>query len=134
MFFAFFFYMTGVWYFSLPRAGLAITPGPMLVITTVIITGRLAAAYGHHLFLVGGSLVYAASGLWFLLVPGVTPAYLTQWLPGLFLSGIGVGIVLPSLSGPAFNRLPAEQYAVGSSVNQAIPQIGSVLGGASRRP
>ena len=128
MFFAFFFYMTGVWHFSLPRAGLAITPGPLLVIPTAIITGRLAAVYGHRPFLVGGSLVYAASGLWFLLVPGVTPAYLTEWLPGLFLSGIGVGMVLPSLSGAAVNRLPAEQYAVGSSVNQAIRQIGSVMG------
>ena len=128
MFFAFFFYMTGVWHFSLPHAGLAITPGPLLVIPTAIVTGRLAAVYGHRPFLVGGSLVYAASGLWFLLVPGVTPAYLTDWLPGLFLSGIGVGMVLPSLSGAAVNRLPAEQYAVGSSVNQAVRQIGSVLG------
>ena len=128
MFFAFFFYMTGVWHFSLPRAGLAITPGPLMVIPTAIITGRLAGVFGHRPFLVGGSLVYAASGLWFLLVPGVTPAYLTEWLPGLFLSGIGVGMVLPSLAGAAVNRLPAEQYAVGSSVNQAVRQIGSVMG------
>ena len=128
MFFGFFFYMTGIWHFSLPRAGLAITPGPLLVIPVAIITGRLAAVFGHRPFLVGGSLVYAASGLWFLLVPGSSPAYLTDWLPGLLLSGIGVGMVLPSLSGAAVNRLPAEQYAVGSSVNQAIRQIGSVLG------
>jgi len=36
--------------------------------------------------------------------------------------------VLPSLSAAAVNRLPAEQYAVGSAVNQATRQIGSVLG------
>jgi EmrB/QacA subfamily drug resistance transporter len=128
MFFAFFFYMTGVWHYSLPQAGLAVTPGPLLVMPTAILTGRLAARMGHRPFLVGGSLVYAASGLWFMLVPGAEPAYLSQWLPGLLLSGIGVGMVLPSLSGAAVNRLPAQHYAVGSAVNQATRQIGGVLG------
>lgn len=128
MFFGFFFYMTQVWHYSLPRAGLAITPGPLLVVVTAIISGRLAARVGHRPFLVGGSLLYAASGLWFLLVPGLTPDYLHQWLPGVVMSGIGVGLVLPSLSGAAVNRLPADQYAVGSAVNQATRQIGSVLG------
>ncbi len=128
MFFAFFFYMTEVWHFTLPQAGLAITPGPLLVIPFAVLSGRLAGRIGHRPFLVGGSLVYACAGLWFLLVPGETPAYLSQWLPGLLLSGMGVGLVLPSLSAAAVNRLPAAQYAVGSAVNQATRQIGSVMG------
>ncbi len=128
MFFGFFFYMTEVWHYGLPQAGLAITPGPLLVIPFAIATGRLAARYGHRPFLVGGALIYAASGLWLLLVPGTTPQYLTHWLPGLVLSGIAVGLVLPSLSAAAVNRLPPDQYAVGSAVNQATRQIGSVLG------
>ncbi len=128
MFLTFFFYMTGTWHFSLPLAGLAVTPGPLLVMPTAIITGRLAARLGHRPFLVGGGLVYACSSLWFLLVPGSTPDYLHQWLPGLLLSGIGVGMVLPSLSAAAVNRLPAAHYAVGSAVNQATRQIGSVMG------
>jgi EmrB/QacA subfamily drug resistance transporter len=128
MFFAFFTYMTKIWHFSLPLAGLAVTPGPLMVVPTAIITGRIAARTGHRPVLVIGSLVYAASGLWLLLVPGTEPAYLTQWLPGLFLSGIGVGMVLPSLSGAAVAGLPAAQYAVGSAVNQATRQLGSVLG------
>jgi EmrB/QacA subfamily drug resistance transporter len=128
MFFGFFFYMTQIWHYSLPRAGLAITPGPLLVVVTAIISGRLAARVGHRPFLVGGALLYAGSGLWFLLVPGLTPDYLHQWLPGVVMSGIGVGLVLPSLSGAAVNKLPADQYAVGSAVNQATRQIGAVLG------
>jgi EmrB/QacA subfamily drug resistance transporter len=128
MFFAFFFYMTDVWHYTLPQAGLAITPGPLLVIPFAILSGRLAARIGHRPFLVGGGLIYACSGLWFLLIPGTEPAYLTHWLPGLLLSGMGVGLVLPSLSAAAVNRLPADQYAVGSAVIQATRQIGSVIG------
>jgi MFS family permease len=128
MFFGFFFYMTQIWHYSLPRAGLAITPGPLLVVVTAIISGRIAARTGHRPFLVGGALLYAASGAWFLFVPGATPDYLHHWLPGVMMSGISVGLVLPSLSGAAVNKLPPEQYAVGSAVNQATRQIGSVLG------
>ena len=128
MFFAFFAYMTHIWHFSLPLAGLAVTPGPLMVVPTAIVAGRIAARKGHRPLLVTGSLVYAASGLWLLLVPGTEPAYVTDWLPGLFLSGIGVGMVLPSLSGAAVAGLPQAQYAVGSAVNQATRQLGSVLG------
>ena len=128
MFLAFFFYMTAVWHYSLPRAGLAITPGPLLVMPTAIITGRLAARLGHRRFLVGGALLYAASSAWFLLVPGGEADYQHHWLPGLVMSGISVGLVLPSLAAAAVSRLPPAHYAVGSAVNQATRQIGSVLG------
>ncbi|MEX8494384.1 MFS transporter [Sphaerotilus sp.] len=128
MFLTFFFFMMNIWHFSLPQAGLAVTPGPLLVMPTAIITGRLATRLGHRRFLVGGSLLYACSSLWFLLVPGTEPRYLLHWLPGLMMSGISVGLVLPSLSAAAVSRLPAAHYAVGSAVNQATRQIGSVLG------
>jgi MFS family permease len=128
MFFAFFFYMRSIWHYSLPLAGLAMAPGPLLVVPVAALSGRLASRYGHRPVLVVGCLIYAASALWFLLVPGTEPAYLTQWLPGMLFSGIGVGMVLPSLSGAAVSHLPLEHYAVGGAVNQAIRQIGSVMG------
>jgi len=128
MFLGFFFYMRGIWGYSLPLAGVAVTPGPLLVIPTAIFTGRQAARLGHRRFLVGGSLLYAASSAWFMLVPGPQPNYVQHWLPGLLMSGAAVGLVLPSLSAAAVSRLPPAHYAVGSAVNQATRQIGSVLG------
>jgi len=128
MFFAFFFYMSNVWHYSQALAGLAIAPGPLMVIPVAIVTGRLAGRYGHRPFLVGGALLYAAAGLWFMLVPGAEPSYASHWLPGLFLSGASVGMVMPSLSGAAVSKLPAQHYAVGSAVNQATRQIGAVIG------
>lgn len=128
MFLTFFFFMMNIWHYTLPQAGLAVTPGPLLVMPTAIVTGRLATRLGHRRFLVGGSLLYACSSLWFLLMPGTEPHYLSHWLPGLMMSGIAVGLVLPSLSAAAVSRLPVAHYAVGSAVNQATRQIGSVLG------
>ncbi len=128
MFFGFFRFLTGVWGYSLSLAGMAVTPGPLMVIPTAIVVGRLAGRYGHRPFLVAGAGVYAASGLCLLLMPGSEPAYLLDWLPGLLLSGVGVGMVLPSLAGAAVARLPAAHYAVGSAFNQATRQIGAVIG------
>ncbi len=128
MFLGFFFFMTGVWHYTLPQAGLAVTPGPLMVMPTAIVTGRLAARLGHRPFLVGGALLYMCSSLWFFSVPGAQPDYLQHWLPGLLMSGVAVGLVLPSLAAAAVVRLPAQHYAVGSAINQATRQIGGVLG------
>ena len=128
MFFGFFFFMTGIWHYSLPLAGLAMTPGPLMVVPTAILAGRFAARAGHRPVLVAGCLLVAAGGLWQAHVPGLEPAYLTHWLPGQFMTGIGVGLALPSLAGAAVASLGPTHFGVGSAINQAIRQLGSVLG------
>ncbi|WP_211168405.1 MFS transporter [Azoarcus indigens] len=128
MFFGFFFFMTGIWHYSLPLAGLAITPGPLMVVPVALLCGRLAARTGHRPVLVGGCLLLAAGGIWQSLVPGVQPQYLTHWLPSQLMTGIGVGMAMPSLAGAAVASLGSAQYGVGSAVNQAIRQFGTVLG------
>lgn len=128
MFFSVFQFLTGVWGYSLSQAGLAFVPGPLLVIPSSILSGRFAAKAGHRTLLVTGALVFAAGALWVATVPGAEPAYLTTWLPGSVLTGIGVGMVLPQLSAAAVARLPPARFGIGSAVNQAVRQIGSVLG------
>jgi len=128
MFFSYFLFMSAIWHLPLAAAGVAILPGPLLVIPTSVVSGRLAARLGHRPLLVGGSLVFAAGAVWTVLVPGSTPLYLTHWLPALLLTGVGTGMVLPSLSAAAVSRLNPARFGVGSAINQAIRQIGTVLG------
>ena len=128
MFFTMFFLFTGVWGYSLATAGAAAIPGPLMVIPTSIVGGRLASRAGHRPLLVGGALVFAAGVLWLRAATGVEPAYLTAWLPGQLVVGLGVGLVLPSLSAAAVAHLPRERFGVGSAINQAVRQIGGVLG------
>ena len=131
MFFGFFFFTMQVWHYPLSLAGLAVTPGPLLVVPVAVVSGRLAARVGHRPLLVGGSLMYAAGGLWFYLRAGAEPDYLRTWLPGLVLTGIAVGMVLPPLSGAAVAKLAPARFGIGSAVNQAVRQIGGVLGVAA---
>lgn len=128
MFFGFFFFMTGIWHYSLPQAGLAMTPGPLMVVPVAMIAGRFAARAGHRPLLVTGSLLLAAGGTWQATVPGLQPDYLLHWLPGQLLTGVGVGMALPSLSGAAVASLGPAHFGAGSAVNQAMRQFGSVVG------
>jgi EmrB/QacA subfamily drug resistance transporter len=128
MFFSFFLFMTEIWHYPVSKAGLAATPGPLLVVPVSIMAGRFAARFGHRPVLMTGSVVCAMGGLWFYLVPGVEPDFLHFWLPGMVLTGTGTGMVLPSLSAAAVARLEPNRFGVGSAVNQAVRQVGAVLG------
>ncbi len=128
MFFSFFFWMKNIWHFSQSLAGAAIMPGPLVVVPTAILSGKVASKIGHRPLLITGAITYALSGLWFLLVPDASPNYARDWLPGLLLSGMSVGLVMPSLSAAAVFGLPPKDYAVGSAINQAMRQIGTVIG------
>lgn len=128
MFFSFFFWMENIWHYSQSLAGLSIMPGPLMVVPTAFIAGKIASRIGHRRLLITGSLTYALSGLWFALIPGENPSYLTDWLPGLLLSGVSVGLVMPSLSAAAVFGLASKDYAVGSAINHAMRQIGTVIG------
>lgn len=131
MFFTMFQFLTGVWCvwgYSLSHAGIAAAPGPILVIPASVISGRIAARVGHRSLIVTGALVFAAGALWNSFALGAEPAYLAHWVPGMLLVGIGTGMVLPSLSAAAVSRLPPQRFGIGSAVNQATRQIGSVLG------
>lgn len=128
MFFSFFFFMTNIWHYSLPLAGLAITPGPLAVIPVAIISGKIASRFGHRNILIYGCLMFACSAAWYLNVPGYTPEYLSDWLPGQLITGAAIGMVMPALSAAAVYDLPRKDYAIGSAINQAIRQIGTVIG------
>lgn len=128
MFFSFFFWMKGVWHYSQSLAGLAIMPGPLTVVPTAFFAGKIASQFGHRKLLIIGALTYALSGLWFAHIPDANPDYMTHWLPGLLLSGLSVGLVMPSLSAAAVFGLSSKDYAVGSAINNAIRQIGTVIG------
>ncbi len=128
MFFSFFFWMKTIWHFSQSTAGTAIMPGPLTVVPTAILSGKLASKIGHRPLLITGTITYALSSLWFMLVPDASPDYLTEWLPGLLLSGLSVGLVIPSLSAASVFGLPAKDYAVGSAINHAVRQVGTVIG------
>lgn len=124
-------FLQTVWRYPVRTAGLALTPGPLLAGLTGILVGRVADRLGHRTFVVPGAALFATGQLLLLARVGVRPDFVADWLPGLVATGLGVGMVLPTLSSAAVRSLPAARFGVGSAVNTTARQFGTVLGVAA---
>ncbi len=121
-------FLTGVWHYSIMKAGLAITPGPLVVAAVSGPAGRLATRVGFRALLVSGAALLACGLTWLATRVGLHPAYLTQWLPATIVTGLGIGLTFPVLSAAAVSSLPGDRFAVGSAVNQTARQVGGSIG------
>jgi EmrB/QacA subfamily drug resistance transporter len=121
-------FLTTVWHYSTLRAGLAITPGPLVVAALSSTTGRLASRIGYRPVLVAGGLTFALGEALLLLSVDSTPDYLREWLPAALVVGLGVALTFPVLSAAAVAGLDAQRFGAGGAVNQTSRQIGAVLG------
>ncbi|HEX6857375.1 MAG TPA: MFS transporter [Streptosporangiaceae bacterium] len=123
-------FLTGVWHYSAVRAGLAIAPGPLMVLPFArLVSPWLAARLGGPgRVAVAGALVNAAAQVLWYTVLTTHPAYLTRMLPVQLLGGAGVGLAIPSLIGAGSMALPPDRFGTGSGILNMARQIGTVLG------
>ncbi|MFC6015694.1 MFS transporter [Plantactinospora solaniradicis] len=121
-------YLSDVWHLRPVLTGLALAPGPLITAACAPVAGMLADRFGGKLIAGIGVVVYGLGCVWFATVPGVEPNYLTEWLPGSFLTGIGNAMAFPVLTGVAVASLPISRFATGSAVNATARQVGAALG------
>jgi EmrB/QacA subfamily drug resistance transporter len=123
-------FLTGVWHFSAIEAGLAIAPGPLMVLPFArVVAPRLTAKLGGagRVAVIGCFVGVAAQSLW-LTQMQVHAAYATHLLPVQLLGGAGVGLTIPSLIGAGTASIPPARFGTGSGVLNMARQIGTVLG------
>jgi EmrB/QacA subfamily drug resistance transporter len=121
-------FLTQVWDYSVLKAGLAFAPGPFTAAVFALPAGRLGPRFGTHVLTAVGSGVFGLGAAWWALRAGTRPAYASELLPGMVLTGIGVGLTLPSVSAAAVSALPPARLATGSAVLQMARQLGIALG------
>ncbi len=121
-------FLTGVWHYSVLKAGLALTPGPFVAAAVAGPTSRITKRVGHRPVLVAGGLIWGGAVMWLVERVGPTPAFLSEWLPGIVLLGIGAGTLFPNLSGAAVASAPGESFATATGINAVARQVGAALG------
>jgi len=123
-------FLTGVWRYSAVEAGLAIAPGPLMVLPFArLVAPRLAGLLGGPgRVAVIGCLVNALAQLLWLSQIQATPDYVTHLLPAQLLGGAGVGLSIPSLLGAGSASLTPRRFGTGSGILNMARQIGTVLG------
>jgi EmrB/QacA subfamily drug resistance transporter len=117
-----------VWGWSALRTGLGVAPGPLLVPLLSIAAGPLARRIGPGPVAAVGCVVYAAGCVFWRLNLAVTPDYAARMLPGMLMTGVGVGLTLPTLVSAAVSAVPPNRFATGSGIVTMARQVGIVLG------
>jgi EmrB/QacA subfamily drug resistance transporter len=117
-----------VWHYSALRTGLAIAPGPAMVPALAIGAGGLVRRFGPGIVAAAGNVTFAAGLLWRVLLASTTPHYATDLLPSMLLTGIGVGLALPTLISTTATALPSDRFGTGSAIVNTSRQVASALG------
>ncbi|MDP5184745.1 MFS transporter [Blastococcus sp. BMG 814] len=121
-------WLTGGWGYTAVEAGFALVPGPLLAALAAVPAGRLGARVGCGVVAGAGTALFALGGLWWLTQVGADADYLTAFLPGQLLTGLGVGLTLTNLSAAASSALPPGALATGTATFGASRQLGATLG------
>jgi EmrB/QacA subfamily drug resistance transporter len=121
-------FLTGIWHEPILTAGLMISPGPAMAALTAIPGARLGARFGPGRVGALGTVLFALGGVWWIGHLGSEPAYAAEFLPGMLIGGIGVGFVIPSLTGAVAATLAPARLATGIAVQTTGRQLGSALG------
>jgi EmrB/QacA subfamily drug resistance transporter len=118
-----------VWGWSALKTGLAVAPGPLMVpLFSFLVAGRLITRLGAGRVIAIGSTIFAAGIAWWALAVGLAPDYVGDMLGGMLLTGIGVGLTLPTLMATGASSLPPPAFATGSAVINMLRQVGLAVG------
>ncbi len=107
-------------------AGLRLLPLTLLILVVAPFAGRLTGRYPLRIPLVLGLVLLGAA---LLAMRGLTPEDdWTALLPGMILSGIGIGAISPSLAAAMVAVLPVERSGLSSGINNTFRQLGIAMG------
>lgn len=102
----------------LPIAGALAVIAPLSSVLDRIAGFKLTTAAG---------LLIVSAGLWEISQASVAWTFV-DILPGMILAGVGVALVMPSVSGSVMASLPLGDTGVGSATNGMFIQVGGALG------
>jgi EmrB/QacA subfamily drug resistance transporter len=139
-------FLQGTIGYTAAAAGLSGIPGSLFLIFFSARFGSLAAKYGPRWFMAIGPVLMALGVLWFSRVPaGSVPwrlqldsppsylpplSYITDFLPGSILFGLGTMILVAPLTTALMTSVPVHNSGVASAINNAISRVGPQLAGA----
>jgi EmrB/QacA subfamily drug resistance transporter len=117
-----------VWGWSALRAGLAFAPGPLMVPFLSVGAGPLAKKIGPGPVAAVGCFIYAFGCVFWRLKLSLVPDYPAHMLPGVLMTGVGVGLTLPTLVSAGVSAVPPSRFATGSGIVTMARQLGIVIG------
>src|ERR1700744_3417323 len=122
-------YLQEVNHYSPIQTGRILTPATIGILAASAGAGRFARRHPQRWLIIAGFLV-AAAGLVLLLVLVRAHAGIWRWIPGLFLFGTGVGVMLTSSVNVVQSSFPDQDQGEISGLSRSVSNLGSSLGTA----
>lgn len=121
-------FMTDVWGYTILQVGLAMTPGPLVLVIFAPIAGKVVDRWGYRFFLILGSSLATVGTLWMAwrLLPGET--YLVAFFPGTLCIGLGMAFMLGPANAAALRDVPQTQLAAANAAYNMTRMTGAALG------
>jgi EmrB/QacA subfamily drug resistance transporter len=124
-------FLTGIWHYSVLKAGFALTPGPIAAAVFAPFAGKLAARVGPGPVGAAGATLFGAGSLMWVLFIGFEPTYWSTFFPAMLIGGSGVGLALPAFTIAATSTLPPQKLATGIGAQTMFRQLGATMGVAA---
>ncbi len=121
-------FLTQIWGYSLLKAGVAITPGPVASAVVGVAAGRLADRHGPRLLITFGSVFPILSLLWMVWRFGPEPHYLTGFLPATILFSMGFGLTFSPLNAAALRGVNPDAFGEANATFNTVRNLGGGLG------
>ena len=122
--------MQGIMGYSPVRTGAAFLPMTLVLMVTAIVSStRLRPLFGPRPLIATG-MALGAVGMLYLTRLHVDASYVTDILPALLLSGLGLGLIFSTAANNATLGVQPADAGVASATTNASQQIGGSLGAA----
>ena len=121
-------FLNDVWDYSNIQIGLAMTPGPLVLVVCAPIAGRLVDKHGYRELMVLGATLATLGTAWMAwrLRPG--EIYVRAFLPGTAMIGIGMASMLGPANAAALRDIPSEQLGAANAAFNTARSASSALG------
>jgi len=115
--------------YSAVKTGLILTASTVGILTSSAFAGRLARRRSQVILIRAGFITTVAGAVLLLLFADATSEIYT-FLPGLFLMGLGIGVMLTSSVNVVQSSFPEKDQGEISGLSRSISNLGSSLGTA----
>jgi MFS family permease len=116
-------------HYSAIETGAIFTAATIGILGSSLIAERLAKKYAQRTLIIAG-FIGAIAGIVLLLGPVKVSSSVLTFLPGLFLLGVGVGVMITPSVNVVQSAFPEEQQADISGLSRSISNLGSSMGTA----
>lgn len=123
------FYLSTIKQFSPLQTGFAFLPMIAALAVTATALAKVTALVGPKLSVFTGML-FAAGGLMLFTLLDFDSSYLTHVVPGLVITGLGLGLVMAPAMAAATSGVQADDAGVASAAVSTFQQIGGSIGTA----